>query len=262
MDLGIAGRKALLAGASAGMGKACARALAGEGAEIVMSARGAERLSAAAAEIAAETGASVTSVVADHGTAGGRAALIAACPDPDLLVITCAPPRVTDSYQAIEASEWTETLETTLVGPIELMRAMLEGMASRGYGRVVNIGTGAAKFPAEIRLLSGPARAALCNYTAAVAKRLAARNVSINNILPGMFHTATIRERFEALAAENGTSYELETRKFATEWRIPAGRFGDPADVGAFCALLCSRYASFITGQSLVMDGGLINAVF
>jgi len=262
MDLGISGRTELLAGASAGMGRACALALAREGAHIVISARGAARLAAAAAEIAETTGAKVTPVTADHGTAEGRAALLAACPAPDIMVITCAPPRMTESYLGIEPEEWLDTLDTTLVGPIELMRAILPGMAARGYGRVVNIGTGAAKFPAEIRLLSGPARAALGNYTVAVSKKLARHNVSINNILPGMFHTATIRERFEERAAANGTSYEIETQKFADEWRIPAGRFGDAADVGAFCAMLCSQYASFMTGQSIVIDGGVINSVF
>jgi 3-oxoacyl-[acyl-carrier protein] reductase len=261
MDLGIAGKKAVLAGSSAGMGKACAMTLAREGAEIVMSARGEARLLAAAAEISAETGAKVTPVVADHGAPEGRAALLAACPDPDILVITCAPPRFTPSFRDVEPDEWSESLTTTLVGPIELMRAVMDGMASRGYGRIVNIGTGAAKAPAEIRLLSGPARAALCNYSVAVSKRLAKHNVSVNNILPGMFHTATTRERFDAMAAENGTTYDAEVEKFAADWRIPAGRFGDTADVGAFCALLCSRYASFITGQSLVIDGGLINVV-
>lgn len=262
MDLGIMGKAALVAGSSAGMGKEAARALAREGARLVMSARGEERLLAAAQEIRMETGADIATVAADHGTVAGRQALQAACGKPDILVATCAPPRITETYLAIEPEEWIDALSATLVGPVELIRAFSGGMADRGFGRIVMIGTGAAKNPAEIRLLSGPARAALCNYTVAVAKGLIARNVTINNILPGMFHTATIRERFEAMASERGTSYEAETQRFAEEWRIPAKRFGDPADVGAFVAMLCSRYGSFISGQSLVIDGALTNAVF
>lgn len=256
------GKIALHAGASAGMGKAAALAMAREGATLFISARGEDRLHAAAREIAEATGASVTPIVADHGTAEGRARLLAACPAPDIMVITCAPPRTTESYKDIEEDEWTSSLATSLIGPIELMRQFVDGMAARGFGRVINIGTGAAKYPAEIRLLSGPARAALCNYSVAVSKRVARHNVSINMVLPGMFHTATIRDRFEAQAAANGTSYDIETQKFADEWRIPAGRFGDAEDVGAFCAMLASRYASFIIGQSIVIDGGLINTTF
>lgn len=262
MDLGIKGKKAIVAGSSAGMGKDSALALAREGVEIYMSARGEERLKAAAKEIADATGVKVTPVVADHGTREGRDRLLAACPAPDILVITCSPPRMLESYSQIEESDWAASIATTFVGPVELMRATIDGMASRGFGRVVNIATAAAKFPVETRLLSGPSRAALCNYTSAVAKRLAPHNVAINNILPGWFHTATMKEIFEAKAISGGTSYEAETKKWATDWRIPAGRFGDSADVGAFCAVLCSQHANYMIGQSIVIDGGLINAVF
>ncbi len=262
MDLGIKGKTALLAGASAGMGKSSAMAIAAEGADVFISARGEARLLQAAAEIAEKTGARVVPIVADHGTREGRERLREACPTPDILVITCAPPRITESYRDVTEMEWMESLSTTLVGPVELMRQYLEGMADRGYGRVVNIGTGAAKSPAEIRVLSGPARAALCNYTVAISKKLAKHNVTINNILPGMFHTATIAERFEEMARTNGTSYEEETQKFIEAYRIPTGRFGDPADIGAFCAMLCSRYASCMIGQSLVIDGGVGNTTF
>ena len=262
MDLGIAGRKAIVAGGSAGLGKASARALAGEGVELVISARGEARLLAAAREIAEATGARVTPVVADHSTPEGRAALLAACPAPDILVITCAPPKTTEDYHDIEVEDWRESLDTTLIGPIELMRATIDGMVERGFGRIVNIGTGAAKNPAEIRLLSGPSRAALCNYAVAVSKRVAKHNVIINNLLPGMYHTATIAERFSAAAAANGTTYEEETRRFVERWRIPSGRFGDPDDFGAFCAMFCSRFAKNTVGQSLVIDGGITNVTF
>jgi 3-oxoacyl-[acyl-carrier protein] reductase len=262
MELGIKGRKAIIAGGSAGMGKDSALALAREGVEIYLSARGEARLLASAQEIAAATGARVVPVVADHGTTEGRARLLAACPDPDILVITCSPPRFLQSYLEVEPEEWMSALSTTLIGPVELMRATVGGMAERGFGRVVNIGTIAAKRPHESRLLSGPPRAALCNYTAAISSGLAKSNVAINNILPGMFHTDSMQARFEALAKQNGTTYEQEADKWIAYVGIPALRLGDTRDVGALCALLCSQYASFIIGQSIVIDGGQLFSTF
>ncbi len=135
-------------------------------------------------------------------------------------------------------------------------------MVERGRGRIVNIGTGAAKFPAHIRILSGAPRAALVNYSVAVSKMVVKHNGTINNLLPGMHHTAAIRDRYEAQAAANGTTYEEEVQKFIDEWRIPANRFGDPDDCGAVAVMLCSEQASFVTGQSLVVDGGITNATF
>jgi 3-oxoacyl-[acyl-carrier protein] reductase len=262
MDLGIRGRRAIVAGGSAGMGKSSARALAREGVEIVLSARGEARLVAAAAEIEAETGSPVTPVVADHSSPEGRGRLLDACPEPDVLVITCAPPVVTENFRDIKLADWNAAAETTLIGPIELMRATLDGMAARGFGRIVNIATGAAKYPAEMRMLSGPTRSALVNYTVAVSKAMAKHNVIINNILPGMFHTPTIADRFGEAARANGTTYGEEVRSFVARWRIPAGRFGDPDDLGDFVAMFCSRQANFVVGQSLVIDGGLINTLF
>jgi len=262
MDLGIRGRKAIVAGASAGMGKSSARALALEGVEIIMSARGETRLRAAADEIAREAGVRVTPVVADHGTVAGRAALLAACPEPDIMVITCTPPKVTEDYRQITVEDWNESLATTMIGPIELMRATIDGMVARKWGRIVNIATGAAKYPAEVRLLSGPARSALVNFTVAISKRVAKDNVIINNILPGMFNTPTMAVRFGEDALRNGTSYEEETHKFVKKWNIPAGRFGNPDDLGAFCAMFCSEQANFTVGQNLVIDGGLIHGMF
>lgn len=262
MDLGLGGKRALLAGSSAGMGKAAAFALAAEGAELVMSARGEARLLAAADEIADATGARIATVVGDHGTVAGRAALLEACPEPDILIVTCSPPRPTAGFREVEAEEWMKTLETTLVGPIELMRVVLDGMATRRFGRVVNIGTGAAKNPHELRLLSGPARAALANYSVSVSKRLIRDNVTINSVLPGMFDTPGSRAMMAARAAANGTDYATEVEAFIRAIGIPAARFGDPADIGAFCAMLCGRYGSLITGQSIVIDGGLTNSVF
>jgi len=262
VELGIKGRKAIVAGGSAGMGKESALALAGEGVDVFLSARGDLRLQASAQEIAQATGARVVPVVADHGTTDGRARLLAACPDPDILVITCSPPRFLASYLDPEPDEWAAALSTTLIGPVELMRATVGGMAERGFGRVVNIGTIAAKRPHESRLLSGPPRAALCNYSAAIAGGLAKRNVAINTILPGMFHTDSMDERFAALARDNGTTIDQEKDKWIAQVGIPVLKLGDTRDVGALCAFLCSQFASFIIGQSIVIDGGQLTTTF
>jgi 3-oxoacyl-[acyl-carrier protein] reductase len=262
MDLGIAGRKAICAGASAGMGLASARALSREGVELFISARGEARLVAAAANIAAETGGKVTPVVADHSTEAGRAALLAACPAPDILVITCSPPKSTDDFRDISVEDWQASLATTMVAPIELMRSTLDGMAARGFGRVVNIATVAAKFPSVPRLLSGPARSGLLNYAVAVSKTMAKDNVIINTLLPGMFETDTMAERFRTEAAAKGMTYEEQRDKFVARFKIPTGRFGDPDELGAWCAMFCSRHAAYVVGQSMVLDGGLINGLY
>jgi 3-oxoacyl-[acyl-carrier protein] reductase len=262
MDLGIRGKRAIVNGASAGLGRGTARALAREGVALVLSARGEERLVRTCEEIAAETGVSVTPVVADHSTADGRARILAACPDPDILVMTCSPPTVTGDYLAIEPADWEATLAVTLISPVEFVRATIGGMVERGWGRIVSIGTGAAKFPTEIRILSGAPRAALTNYLVAVAKKVARHNVVVNSVLPGMHHTAGIRDGFLARAAANGTSYDAEVERFAQDWRIPAGGFGDADDFGALCALLCSQQARYVVGQSLVVDGGIGNTTF
>ncbi|MFN0096779.1 MAG: SDR family oxidoreductase [Dehalococcoidia bacterium] len=262
MDLGIRGKKAIVNGGSAGLGRGSALALAREGVELVISARGEERLRQTCDEIAKETGVKVTPVVADHSTAEGRARILEQCPNPDVLVLTCSPPQVTGDYLAIEPEDWQANLAVTLISPVEFIRATISGMVDRRWGRIVNVGTGAAKFPTEIRILSGAPRAALNNYMVAVAKKVARHNVVLNNLLPGMHHTAGILDGFNARAAAAGTSYEEETRKFAREWRIPAGDFGDADDFGAFTALLCSQQARYVVGQSLAVDGGIGNSTF
>jgi 3-oxoacyl-[acyl-carrier protein] reductase len=150
----------------------------------------------------------------------------------------------------------------TLVGVVEFIRAVLPGMVARRWGRVVNIATGAAKFPHELRILSGPPRAALVNYSVAVARRVAKHNVTLNNILPGMHFTDPINERLAKAAAANGTTVEDEVAVYLDRFRIPAGTFGDPEDTGALAAMLCSAQARFTTGQSLCIDGGLAHTTF
>jgi 3-oxoacyl-[acyl-carrier protein] reductase len=262
MDLGIRGRRAIVNGASAGMGKAAALALAREGVELVISARGEEQLHATAAEIATATGAKVTAIAADHGTDAGRARILAACPEPDILVATCSPPPMTQDYRSIDDAQWQSSLDTGLLGPVRFMRAVLDGMVARRWGRIVNIATIATKYPLELRILSGAPRAALINYAVAVARRVASHNVTINTILPGMFHTAFTQHQFTALAQKAGTSYEVEVQRFVDAYQIPAQRFGEPQDVGAMAAWLSSEFAGYITGQSIVMDGGATRSTF
>lgn len=262
MDLGIRGRKAIVNGGSAGMGRSAVLALAREGVDVFVSARGEERLINACREIADETGAMVVPICADHSSAEGRDRILAACPEPDILVGTCAPPPMTPDYRAITDEQWQSSIQISLLSPIEFMRRVLDGMVERKWGRVVNIATVAAKYPGEIRALSGSTRAALVNYTVAVSKVVAKHNVVINNLLPGMHHTATVEEQFNARAKARGISYKDEVAEFVRDWRIASGRFGDADDVGAFVAMFCSEFANYTTGQSLVIDGGATTSTF
>ncbi len=262
MDLGIAGRKALVNGGSAGMGRGAALALAREGAQVFISARGKERLETACQDIAQETGAMVYPLVADHSSEEGRSIILGACPDPDILVATCAPPPFSDDFRNVAADEFEAALRTALLSPIEYIKAVVEPMSERGWGRIVNISTAAAKYPASMRVLSGPPRAALANYCHAIAKDVARHNVTINSVLPGMHHTPGIEAVLGPQAEANGHSYDEEVANFVKAVRIPAGRFGDAEELGALVAMLCSDMASFVTGQSLVVDGGMGTSVF
>lgn len=216
----------------------------------------------ACTEIAEETGASVTPVCADHSSPKGRAKILEVCPEPDILVGTCSPPPMTPDYRAITVEHWREAIDISLLSPIEFMRSVLDGMVDRKWGRIVNIATVAAKYPGEIRALSGATRAALSNYTVAVSKVVAKNNVIINNLLPGMHHSAFVEKQFNELARAKGTSYEQEVAEFSREWRIAAQRFGDCDDVGSFVAMFCSEQANYVTGQSLVIDGGATTSIF
>ncbi|HWH97969.1 MAG TPA: SDR family oxidoreductase [Pseudolysinimonas sp.] len=257
MDLGIAGRRAIVAGASAGLGLACARALAAEGVELFMSARGIDRLRDAAASISDETGAKVTPVVADHATEAGRAALLEACPEPDILVITCSPPALVGSFLDIEPAQWHDSWTTAFLGPVELIRAVTPRMMDRGFGRIVNIATLGAKYPLEARLMSGATRAALVNYTVAVGRAVASRNVTINNLLPGVFETPGLSALLAQGAAEPSSGAPVP---FGDP--PPAGRRGDPDELAALCAVMCSEKGGYLTAQSVAVDGGLSRSTF
>ncbi len=262
MDMGIRGRRALVNGASAGMGLAAAELLAAEGVDIVMSARGAARLEAAAQAIRERHGVKVTAVAADHSTVEGRARILEACPDPDIFVGTCSPPPMTPDHTAIKPSDWQAALETGLLSPVQMIEAVLPAMVRRRWGRIVNIASIAAKYPLELRILSGGPRAALANYSVAVARRVAADNVTLNTVLPGMFHTAFVHDQFTENARKNGTTYEQEVQKFAEAYQIPARRFGQPDEVGSLVVWLCSQYAGYITGQSIAVDGATTRSTF
>jgi 3-oxoacyl-[acyl-carrier protein] reductase len=262
MNLGLEGKTALLAGASAGLGGATARALAVEGVNLFISARGEARLEAMAGAIRHETGVKVTPIVADHGTKEGRAGLLAACPDPDILVTCSSPPRFTEDYREITETDWHATLATTMIGPIELMRSVVDGMVDRKFGRIVNIGTAAAKNPLFLRMLSGPPRSALVNYSVALSKRVARHDVVINNVLPGLFMTPGLEAIFQEEARKRGTTYDNEVVDFVRRWRVPAQCLGQPEDFGSLCAFLCSRHARYLIGQSIAIDGGLGTGLF
>tara|TARA_A100001391_G_scaffold130111_6_gene89453 strand:+ start:7198 stop:7932 length:735 start_codon:yes stop_codon:yes gene_type:complete len=244
------------------MGRSAVLSLAREGVECFVSARTEDRLVKACEEIAAETGSKIHPICADHSTEAGREAILAACPEPDILVGTCSPPPMTPDYRAITEQDWRDAIDISLLSPVAFMRAVVDGMAQRGWGRVVNIATVAAKYPGEIRALSGSTRAALANYSVAVSKVVAKHNVIINNLLPGMHHSAFVEKQFNERAAAKGITYEEEVAEFSRLWRIAAERFGDCDDVGDMVAVFCSQQANYITGQSLVIDGGATTSVF
>jgi 3-oxoacyl-[acyl-carrier protein] reductase len=247
MDLGLRGRRALVMGASRGLGRACAEALAREGALVTIVARDPERLARAAAAIGA------AAVAADFRTAGGRAAALAACPAPDILVTNAegAPP---GDFRAWSRGEWVAALDDMMLGPIALIRATIDGMAARGFGRVVNIVSRSVKSPQAELGLSNGARSGLIGFCAGLARQVAARNVTINHLLPGIFASDAQARHVEGLAATTGRPFDAIWAERAAA--SPAGRYGAPAELGAACTFLCSAQAGYVTGQSLLVDGG------
>jgi len=264
MDLQIQGKTAIMAGGSAGMGRATAERLAEAGAKLVISARREERLQRAAEEISEKYNASVTPVVADSSTQEGRKALFEACPDPDILCITIKPPAPNGDFLKVTPEMWRESIETTLIGPIEIMRHYIPGMKERGWGRIVNIATFSAKNPMIWRLMSGPARSALINYTASVSREIAQHGITLNNLLPGMFQTEGASEIARDYANAFGLGDDLEAARahFRTHNHIPAGFVGQADDLAPMAAFLCSPLARFIVGQNIVIDGGQHASLF
>ena len=253
MDLGIAGRKALVCAASKGLGRACALSLAREGVAVTINARNADILEATAAEIRALTGADVTTVAGDIATAAGREAALAACPAPDILVNNAGGPPPGD-FRDWSRDDWIAALDANMLSAIELIKATLDGMIERGFGRIVNITSVAVKAPIGVLGLSNGARAGLTGFVAGLARDVASHNVTINGLLPGAHDTERLHVTLQAVAAKSGTT--LEEARASRASSIPAARFGSAEDFGEACAYLCSRQAGYITGQNLVIDGG------
>jgi 3-oxoacyl-[acyl-carrier protein] reductase len=253
MDLGISGRTAIVCGASAGLGRGAGRALAREGVRLIMAARGEERLLRTADEIAAETGASVTTVVCDVTTEAGRAALLEACPSPDILINNAAGPPAGD-FRSFSHQDWIAAVEANMLAAIFLIRAMLDGMIERRFGRVVNITSSAVKAPIANLALSNAARAGLTGFIGGLARQVAAHNVTLNSVLPGQFDTDRLRSLQQRGAEAAGA--ELQAFRERQMAQIPAKRFGDPDEFGEVCAFLCGARSGFITGQNLLIDGG------
>jgi 3-oxoacyl-[acyl-carrier protein] reductase len=253
MDLGIRGRKALVCAASKGLGRACALSLAREGADLVIVARTRETLEATAKEIAGATGVSVTPVAADITSEAGRAAALEAMPAPDILVNNAGGPPPGD-FRDWGRDDWIRALDANMLTPIALIKATVDGMIERRFGRIVNITSSAVKAPIDILGLSNGARAGLTGFVAGVARKTVRHNVTINNLLPGPFDTDRLRSTMVKAAELAGQTVEEVMRERAAA--NPAGRFGDPAELGEACAFLCSAQAGYITGQNLLLDGG------
>ncbi|RVT92166.1 SDR family oxidoreductase [Rhodovarius crocodyli] len=252
MELGIAGKTAIVCAASKGLGRGCAMALAKEGVKLVISARGAEALEATAAELRA-LGADVTTVQGDVTTEEGRAALLAACPNPDILVTNAGGPPPGD-FASFTLDDWRRAVEANMLTPIALIQATVRGMVERGFGRIVNITSASVRAPIPSLELSNGARAGLTGAVSALARKVAAHNVTINNLLPGPFDTDRIRGNWTRAAETTGRSLEEVGRESIKH--IPAKRLGRPDEFGATCAFLCSDKAGFITAQNILMDGG------
>lgn len=259
MDLGLKGKSAIVCGASKGLGYACAHSLAREGVSVVIAARSAETLEAAAERLRRETGATITPVAADVTTPEGREAILAACPAPDILVNNAGGPPPGD-FRDWEREDWLKAIDANMLAPIFLIRAVVDGMMERGFGRILNITSMAVKAPIPILGLSNGARSGLTGFVAGLARETVARGVTINNLLPGMFLTERLEGTIGVWAAAEGASREDTAMR--RQQGIPAKRFGDPAEFGELCAFYCGRQAGYITGQNILIDGGAYPGTF
>ena len=260
MDFGIAGKWALVCAASKGLGKGCAAALVREGVNVVITARGADALETTATELRALGGGQVRTVAGDITTTAGRAAALAACPQVDILVNNAGGPPPGD-FREWDRDAWIKALDANMLTPIELIKATVDAMATRGYGRVVNITSGAVKAPIDILGLSNGARSGLTGFVAGLARsNIAARGVTINGLLPGAFDTDRLRGTMQGAAAKTGQPLDALMAKRAAA--IPAQRFGTSDEFGAVCAFICSVHAGYLTGQNILLDGGAYPGTF
>lgn len=258
-DLGLEGRNAIVCASSKGLGRACAIALAEAGANVVINGRDRESLEATAKDIRERADVTVTIVESDVSTPEGQKALLAACPAPDILVNNNGGPRLRD-FRELERADIAHGLEQNMITPIELIQAVIGGMIERKFGRIVNITSATVYTPAPGLELSSGARAGLTAFLASVARNVAKHNVTINQMLPGVFATNRMTENLSAAARKQQKDFsEVAQQRMAA---IPAGRFGDPDEFGRICAFLCSRHAGYIVGQNVVVDGGAYQSCF
>jgi 3-oxoacyl-[acyl-carrier protein] reductase len=258
MDLGIAGRKAIVCASSRGLGRACAQKLAEAGCDVVVNGIDPSRLEATAGEIRATTGAKVLAVAADVSTAAGQEALFAACPDPDILVNNNAGPPFRD-FRELKRQQMIDGVIANMITAIELTQRAIASMQTKKFGRIVNITSGSVKMPIAGLDLSSGARAGLTGFMAGVARSVAADNITINFLLPGAIDTDRLRSNFDANAKKRGVAADVIRAERTAS--VPAKRLGQPDEFGAACAFLCSAHAGYITGQSLLIDGGAFPGV-
>lgn len=259
MDLGIKGKWAIVCASSRGLGRGCATALAEAGCNIVVNGRNSETLAATAQELRERFGVEVREVADDVSTQAGRKALLDACPEPDILVNNNGGPPLRD-FRELSRENILEGVTQNMVTPIELIQAVIDTMSARQFGRIVNITSLSVYQPIAGLDLSSGARAGLTSFLAGVARTVAGNNVTINNILPGKFDTDRIRGTLKFAAEKAGTSVEDQKAKQSAQ--IPAKRYGTPEEFGQACAFLCSAQAGYITGQNLILDGGLYPSAF
>ncbi|GAB4523472.1 MAG: SDR family oxidoreductase [Roseibium sp.] len=259
MDLGLEGKKAIVCASSRGLGRGCAEALAEAGCALVLNGRDEAVLAATRAVIEERYGVTVSSVAADVSTPAGQEALLAACPDPDILVNNNGGPPRRD-YTELDRAALLEGVLQNFVTPVELIQAVAPGMKERGFGRIVNITSLSVRMPIEGLDLSSGARAGLTAFMAGVCRQLAPHGVTVNNLLPGKMDTDRLKGGFERAAQQSGRDIEEVRAEQAAE--IPVRRFGTAEEFGQTCAFLCSRHAGYITGQNILMDGGLFPSAF
>ena len=259
MDLGIRGKKAIVCASSKGLGRGCAMALAEAGCDIVVNGRNAELVAKTAAELRQRYGVTVTEVVGDVSRPEVQKALLAACPDPDILVNNNGGPPFRD-FRELDRAKILEGVTQNMVTPIELVQAVLDGMAARGFGRIVNITSLSVYVPIPGLDLSSGARAGLTSFLAGVARTVIDRNVTINNMLPGKLDTDRLRGPHEAGTAEDPVAAAARKTRISAD--VPAKRLGTPEEFGQICAFLCSVHAGYLTGQNIPVDGGLYVSAF
>lgn len=259
MDLGISGRTAIVCAASKGLGRACAESLAEAGVNLVLNARSAEPLEATASAIRKSYGVTIKTVAADATTSEGCDMLREACPEPDILINNAGGPPAGD-WRKFEREDWHKAVDGNMIGAIFLMKTFLDGMAQRGFGRVVNITSGMVKAPLDILSLSVAARLGLTGFVRGIVPQYAPSGVTINNLLPELFETDRLRSNLSVLAERDGVALDKKIETHLS--KVPAGRLGRPEEFGATCAFICSTHAAYMTGQNILLDGGSYPGVF